>query len=96
MARLRMVREHGGDSVEEGKITVERVVDEMSSTLDKYVDSTEWNGNRTEARLKGKHVQGTLTVDDTMIRIDLKLSFVASLVKNQIEARIDRALKEHC
>ena len=95
MARLRMVRKHSGSSVEEGKVTVEKVVDAMSATLNKYVDSTEWSDDRTEARLKGKHVQGTLAVDDTLIRIDLKLSFVASLVKNQIEDRIDRALKEH-
>lgn len=95
MAWLRMVREHGGEDLEAGKECVERVVDAMSDTLDKYVDSTKWNADRTEAKLKGKHIQGSLSVDDTNIRVDLKLSFVAGLAKSQIEARIDRALKEH-
>jgi len=95
MASLKIVRKHGGSTTDEGVERIEKVIDSMRSTLDKYIDRIDWNGARTEAKLKGKHVKGTFAVNATDINIDLKLSMVAGLVKGKIESRIDQAIEEH-
>lgn len=95
MASLKMVRKHGAEDLDGAKVKVRHVLREMKPTLDKYVDRVDWNGDETQARVKGKHVSGTFTVDTENLVVDLKLSWAAGLVKSTIAARIDEALQQH-
>ena len=95
MAELKMVRAHGAETLDDAKVTVRHLLEDMKPTLDKYVERVEWNAEGTQARVKGKHVKGTFTVDAANLAIDLKLSFAAGLVRGKIESRIDEALRKH-
>jgi putative polyhydroxyalkanoate system protein len=94
MASLNMVRPHGGSSLEEGKARVEGLLEKMKGKLEQHIDSIAWNADRTQATLKGRHVNGTFRVDEKNVSVDLKLSMAASLIKGKIESRIDQALQE--
>lgn len=95
MGALKMVRPHGAKTMDEAKAKVKHVLEEMKPTLNRFVKSTEWNKDETEARIKGKHVSGTFAVDESNLNINLKLSMAATLVKGKIESKIDSALKDH-
>ena len=95
MARLTLSRSHGASTLDDAKERIQQVIEEMKPTLEKHIDRVDWSDDGTEARLKGRHVKGTFSVDAKEIKVDLKLSMVASLVRGTIEARIDAALKEH-
>ena len=47
------------------------------------------------ATVSGKGVSGGCTIDDTMVRIDLKLKLPASLVAGKIQAGVDKQMAEH-
>jgi hypothetical protein len=95
MAALKMVRTHGVETLDDAKIKMKDLVDEMAPTLERFVESISWNDAGTEARVKGKHVKGTLAVDNTNVKVDLKLSMTAGLFKGVIESKIDSAIQSH-
>lgn len=94
MAELKMAREHHAASMDQAKEKVQRLVEDMQPTIGKYVDAIEWNTDETSAALRGRHVKGHIAVDVSHLRINLKLSLAASLIKTQIESRIDEALRD--
>ena len=95
MGVLKMVRPHHAETMDEAKAKVKHVLAEMKPTLERFVKSTEWNKDETEARIKGKHVSGTFTVDAKNLVINLKLSMAATLIKRKIESKIDSSLEDH-
>ena len=94
MANLKLVRAHGGSNLEEGKERMERLMLSMEQKLDKHLDRIDWNSERTEAKVKGRHVKGLFWVDATNFNVDLTLSMTASRIRGLIEARVDQALRE--
>lgn len=59
----------------------------------KYGVKVELNGD--EATVNGKGVTGTARVDETHVRLNLKLGLAARLISGKIQAGVDKALLEH-
>ena len=95
MGRLTMVRPHRTDDLEIAKQRVREVLRDMKPTLDKYVQRIDWNDDGTLAHVKGKHVSGTFLVDTMNLKVDLKLSLTATLIKRKIQSRIDEAVSRN-
>jgi putative polyhydroxyalkanoate system protein len=47
------------------------------------------------ATVNGKGVTGTARVDETHVRLNLKLGLAARLISGKIQAGVDKALLEH-
>lgn len=47
------------------------------------------------AQVSGKGVTGTARVDDTHVRLNLKLGLAVRLISGKIKAGVDKALAEH-
>jgi len=63
-------------------------VDELAKSLrEKYGASTRWQGDNV-ITVKAKGVDGTLTLEEKHLQVNIKLGMMTSFLKPQIEAEI--------
>lgn len=94
MADISVRRAHGM-SKDEAKVKVESIVSEVKEEFSSLVNEIKWNGDKTEAKVKGKAFTGEFKVDESDVSIDIDLSFIARPFKGKVESRINSRMDEY-
>jgi len=88
MASIRIRRRHT-DSKDDARRKVEEAI---GPHVSKFGLKKTWKGDTLE--IKGKGVNGTLTVGDADLNIDMKLGLPASMVSSKIESELNTELSK--
>ncbi len=94
MADISVRRPHGM-SQDEAKQKVEQVVSDVQEEFSSLVDDVKWNGDKTEAKVKGKGFKGQFQVTESDVAIDIDLKFFARPFKGKVESKITSRMDEY-
>ncbi|MBA2663012.1 MAG: polyhydroxyalkanoic acid system family protein [Bradymonadaceae bacterium] len=89
------VRRSHGSTLEEAKSKIEKVVSDVEKEFPSLVNSIDWNGDKTNAKVKGKGFTGEFKVDAKDVAIDVDLSFFAKPFKAKVEEKIVSRMQEY-
>ena len=87
MPKLNFVKVHG-TTMDDAKERVRAMVEEFEARHAKIVDRVEWRSDGRGAEAKGTGFSAMFQVDDRLVRVDVKLSFIAIPLKGRVEAGI--------
>lgn len=86
MAKIRLSKRHGDDKAA-ARAKVEKAIQDP---VTKFGLSKQWVGDTL--KVSGKGMNGSLTVGDTSVDIDMDLGLPASMVSSKIEAQLKAEL----
>lgn len=94
MADISLKHPHGL-SLDDAKIKVEQIVQDVQSEFPALVDKINWNGDKTQASVKGKGFDGDFRVDDTNVGIDINLKLFAKPFKGKVQEKIQSRVAQY-
>lgn len=89
------VRKSHGLSLAEAQAKIDQVVDDIQNEFPNLVNSVDWNGEKTKAKVKGKGFSGDFKVDDDEVGIDIDLSLFAKPLKAKVEKKIQERIEQY-
>lgn len=94
MADISVKRKHGL-SLEEAQSKIDQVVQDVKSEFSSLVSSIDWNGDKTEAKVKGKGFSGDFLVNAEEVGIDINLSMFAKPLRSKVQAKIEERMEKY-
>ena len=76
--------------LEGGKAAVSALADKLQSSFGSFINSVDWNDDKTAATVKGKGFDGSFKVTDSKVSIVMNLGLLTSPFKGKIENEIDK------
>lgn len=89
------VRRPHGMTEEDAKAKVKDVVTDIEDEFPALVNEIKWNGDKTQADVKGKGFNGKFQITSTDVMIDIDLSLFARPFKGKVESRIVARMEEY-
>lgn len=94
MADISIRRPHslGLDQI---KTITQKVVTSVQAEFPSLVKDISWNGDQTQAKVKGKGFDGDFRVSNTEVAIDINLAMLARPFKGKVEKEIQSRLEQY-
>lgn len=93
MSAIDLTFEHGR-TLPEARAQLERAVAEATGVLGSFVLATEWNPDRTAARIRGNGFHVDIQVDATHVRVQADLPLLGRFLMPAVKGVLEKAFQK--